>query len=376
MKPALHDKKVVVVGHITETYGPVQALKDYLVHVCDELYFVTHPLKEGNVGYSEIYLRTRLLKRIARFKNEYIQYLRELLVNMSLLAKMEKVDMYIGMSNFDTIPAILFRKFGIRKILKISFYSTDYSERRFGNRLLGFLYNVLDYLCIRYSDFVFSNTRRPSDLRSRQGLEKRRNIVVRNGVYLDRIPPLMLLRNANKKLYYVGHLDEAHGVQSLLSIMNDLVALVPDIELVVIGSGSYEGQLRRFSRKCRNVTFLGRIENREVLEILSSGGIGLALYCLRDSWVKYCDPVKVKEYLACGCPVVISDIVEIAEEIVKNKAGFRYATDDELKTAILTLVKDYDTFLEFRQNAIKLGQKYDWNKIYDKALSKTLEDDG
>lgn len=365
----LKEKIIVEIGHVTEIYGPVQALMEYFNHNDYSLYYVAHPLKEGNIDYSGIYFNKQCIKKIIKLRNEYIQYVRELFVNLIFLIRLKgEINLYIGMSSFDTLPAIILKKLRFKKIHNVVFYTVDYSDKKFNNLLLNKLYQFLDLFCAKHSDFVFSNSKRTSEIRAKQGVKKEENIIVRNGVYLEKIPCLSITKDANKMLYFVGHLSKAHGVQEVIQIINEVSKLISDIKLIIIGSGPYEEELKQLVIKNKlfsNVVFLGRLENEDVLKILATGGIGLSPYNLEESWVKYCDPVKVKEYLACGCPVIISNIPEIADEIERNKAGFSYSTIEGLKKAIITLACDPDKYFEYRKNAIKMGQKYDWNKIYD-----------
>jgi glycosyltransferase involved in cell wall biosynthesis len=180
---------------------------------------------------------------------------------------------------------------------------------------------------------------------------------------------------SNKKLIFVGHLSKTHGVQSVVSILGNIQTIIPDYEFVIIGSGPYQDTIKTLINEkgiSSNVSLLGKLSNYEVLNILSSGGVGLAPYTLDDNWVYYCDPVKVKEYLACGCPVLISDLPEIAMEIEGANAGFVYRNPDELLIDLQAIATDYPKYIQMRENAIKLGRKFDWNDLFDKAFENIL----
>lgn len=372
----LNEKIIVEVGHATEIYGPVQALRDYLVHNSNNFHLLLHPLEEGTLNSSMIYYNGKHVRSIFKMKNRYLQYFIEFLLTSIFLFKVQgKINLYFGLSNFDTLPGLFFKRLG--KIQKVIFYSVDFNEKRFQNCFLNKIYYFLDAFSVKHCDYVFSNSGRTSEIRRKQGLIQEREIIVRNGVYLERIPSLMLAKDANKTMFFVGHLSKAHGLQYVISILPEIIKLIPDIKLYIIGSGPLENEFKNIcetKKLSRNMFFFGLRDNKEVLKILSSGGIGLAPYALTESWTKYCDPVKVKEYLACGCPIIISDVPEISKEIEVNKVGLVYHDMEELKKSILIFTINPNIFMQYRMNAINLSKVYDWQNIFDDAFRKISGD--
>ena len=71
------------------------------------------------------------------------------------------------------------------------------------------------------------------------------------------------------------------------------------------------------------VSFTGFVSSdEEVYRILSGCGLALATYPPDDATYKrYCDPGKVKIYLACGLPVLITNVPAVACEIAARGAG-------------------------------------------------------
>jgi glycosyltransferase involved in cell wall biosynthesis len=84
---------------------------------------------------------------------------------------------------------------------------------------------------------------------------------------------------------------------------------------------------------------------------------------------QYTDPGKVKNYLSCGLPVVLTKVPLIWKEIVDNKAGLavRY-NKEELQLAMMRLMTDKKLVLQYRDNAYLLGKRYRWDKIFKKGL--------
>ncbi|OGG46463.1 MAG: hypothetical protein A3F84_11675 [Candidatus Handelsmanbacteria bacterium RIFCSPLOWO2_12_FULL_64_10] len=371
----LRDAVVLQVAHVTETYGPVQALTDYLRRRCRRLGTVEHPFLNSRIPSSAltVYDRGRegvVCAEASKGRSEVRQYVRDLVLTLRFALKFgSRVDLYVGMNSLDTLPGLLLRAVG--RVQAVLFYTVDYAERRFENAWLNRVYKFLDRFCVRHADAVFSNTRRVMAVRRALGLPDARNVRLPNGVHLRNIPPLR--DGGPTRLIYVGRLTETHGLQTVLGAVLEEAAEFPELRVLVAGSGPYEENLRRQVAE-RSLTdrfsLLGAVPNREVLLLLSEGGIGLAPYTLDEDYVRYCDPVKVKEYLACGCPVLVSDVPEVAEEVARCDAGLVYRDARELRAQLRRLLSDRALYDRLRRNAIGMGRRYDWDRIFDGAFQE------
>ena len=149
----------------------------------------------------------------------------------------------------------------------------------------------------------------------------------------------------------------------------------PDVELLLIGAGPVENNLKKEAKNMgleNNIRFLGWMSHEEVLLTVSKCGISVALF-KPDPINRYADPIKIKEYLACGCPVILTNVPDIANEIYEEKAGIAIKySKEEVVSAVEKLLGDDIFFKKCRENAIKLASKYDWCTIFKDALRRTL----
>ena len=121
-----------------------------------------------------------------------------------------------------------------------------------------------------------------------------------------------------------------------------------------------------------NVEFKGFIkDHKDVENILTKCAIGLAVYEPDpDSFTRYADPSKPKQYMACGLPVIITAVPWVAEEIEKKHMGLVIKYDkNALAEAIIKLLKDDKLYTESRENAIKFASELDWSTIFTQAFS-------
>jgi glycosyltransferase involved in cell wall biosynthesis len=286
----------------------------------------------------------------------------------------KRYNLYIGIDNLNALVGIFLKKIGI--VNKVVFYVADYTENRFKVIPLDLLYNHMTRLCAQYADIIWSTTQRAAYRLEKQGAKKEKIIVVPNGVNFNKIPKNTLRRSeVYKRLIFVGHLTQTKGVECVLKEFPNIMRKFQNVRFFIVGSGPYEIQLRKLVDSLNlghYVKFLGYMNHDDVLEFLPKFDVGLAPYTYYDDYVRFCDPVKVKEYLACGCSVLISDIPEIALEISRERAGLVYANAEELHQSLLKLLTDDATLNEYRRNAIKLSKRYDWTCIFDRSFSLTI----
>ena len=76
--------------------------------------------------------------------------------------------------------------------------------------------------------------------------------------------------------------------------------------------------------------------------------------------------LKLREYLACGRPVIASDLPGAGPYLVQEKAGVAVPADDvhELAMAIIQLLKDPKTRSEFGTSAVSAARRdFSWDRI-------------
>lgn len=333
---------IIQVAHVTNTPGPVQTLVEFL---------------ENNS-------KNIVKKYWFALENGYFGYVVDFWKAYQKIKKEKKLDIAIGMNCFDTLPLILLRK---NRIKKIVFFGTDFSRKRFSNKILNFVYVVIDRYCAKKSDFVCCNTQRTINQRINEGINSEKIIYTPNGVFLNKIK-VGEKKNYDRKLVYVGHVSKEHGLENLIRLV-----IKTKLVLDVIGDGP---DLENLKKKYfdERVKFLGRKSHNEVLKYLVDfRGFGVAPYNRISDWTYYCDPVKIKEYLAFGIPIIISDVPEISERIKNEKLGYVFKNKEELRTILkqIKMLKG-NYYQEMVKRISKIRINFDLNKIY-KNMVDTID---
>lgn len=105
-----------------------------------------------------------------------------------------------------------------------------------------------------------------------------------------------------KIVLFVGRLDKMKGIYSVLSCFQDIIKAHPDARLVIVGAA---GDFPRAINECKNslskVTFIGRLDPKELYGIYEIAEIGLL-----PSYSEECSYVAI-EMMMHGLPIVSSD---------------------------------------------------------------------
>jgi len=144
--------------------------------------------------------------------------------------------------------------------------------------------------------------------------------VLRNGVDLEMFRPVDRkaardrLGLAGPTLLSVGNLIPLKGHDLVISALADL----PDVDLIIAGSGPEEAALRTLSERlgvAQRVRFLGRVGHESMAEIYGAAD-ALVLASSREGWANV-----LLEAMACGTPVVASDVSGTPEVVCGPEAG-------------------------------------------------------
>jgi len=116
--------------------------------------------------------------------------------------------------------------------------------------------------------------------------------------------------------------------------------------------------------------FLGKIEKNEDLENeIAKSCVAIAPYIEKlDTWTKYADPGKVKTYLACGVPVLLTGVPWNAKEI--EKMGCGKIIEENVGSIANSFLELHQGVIndKYRKQALSYISKCDYKNIF-KELS-------
>jgi glycosyltransferase involved in cell wall biosynthesis len=127
---------------------------------------------------------------------------------------------------------------------------------------------------------------------------------------------------------FVGRLEIIKGVQELIGLWNR----VPECDLLVAGTGTYEGELRRMAAGNPRIRFLGGRSQAELGALYVH-----AVACLVPSITYETFGIIVVEAFARKTPVVVRDLGALPEVVQESGGGFIFREQAELMDAIRRL---------------------------------------
>ncbi len=298
---------------------------------------------------------------------------------LTILRTKERWDVLIGVSGFDALPGIVLTKLG--RVGRTVFWAGDFvPQSRFEATWKNVLYLQVNRLVLKWCDFAWNIS--PRVERTREAMyrvkSRRPQRVVPIGVWINRRLRLPIGKILRHRLLFVGHLLEKQGVQLVLQALPEIRKTIADFEFLIVGKGSYESELREMVRKLEiedSVIFAGYMKSDKEMEQVSSRcACAVAPYDRNtDTWTLYADPAKIKNYLASGLPVILTDVPHNAYEIQRRRCGIVIDYNvHELAAAVVTMLSNESLLEEYRRNAYEYAKQFDWNNIFDGAINEVL----
>jgi glycosyltransferase involved in cell wall biosynthesis len=211
---------------------------------------------------------------------------------------------------------------------------------------------------------------------ARLGIPESRIVTLRNGVDLEAFRPIDRAR-ARRKLQIprtmilsVGHLIERKGHDISIGALKEL----GDVDLLIVGEGPEKERLMTLTHEfglSERVRFVGQVPQEE-LPMYYSAAEALVLASSREGWANV-----LLESMACGTPVVATDIEGNREVIQSPKAGVlvRARTSAGLAGAIQGILADPPS----RQETRAYAERFSWEattegqlRLFEKILNRGL----
>jgi len=220
---------------------------------------------------------------------------------------------------------------------------------------------------ILYSPHILKDVKRYAS-----NLNENKIRYIHNAVDINRFKPRE--EPSDKNLLYVGRVNEKKGVGDLIHALSSLAQRFPSAKLLIIGSdptgGAYIKQVKELAYKLgvdKNIIFVGSVPNREmpsyyqkasVFLFASHGGEGI--------------PRSILEAMACGVPVVATEIAGIPEAVKEGVTGFLVSPRNPQSIAekTATILGNQDLRAELGRNARQMIEKeFSWEKMISRIVA-------
>lgn len=350
-------KTIFICSHTSGIDGPIDYLEEYLISRGFSVSKLEHPLRLMSNSFSYFYMQKKLIKRYKRKDTWFINYFVDMCLSLNQILRNAQINLFFGANNFDTLVGVIARHIFRKKITKIIYFASDFSENRFNSVILDELYYLTEKIALRYADLVISNTKRAKSKRLKLGLNLKKSKVLPNCANIKQ--PIFTKKQIDKsKFVFEGNVSKTHGLFDLIKEISPIIK-----QLVIVGQGE---DLDRTLRLCKKLNIKFKLFHKKkhdfVIKYLQKfSGIGLAPYNAESKWTYYCSPLKVNEYVACGVPVLMSSLPEISNYIEGNNLGVVYKNIDlnEIKAGLLRFSTD-----NFNKKAMAYFEKFSPDSLY------------
>ncbi len=189
--------------------------------------------------------------------------------------------------------------------------------------------------------------------------------VVRNAADTDLFAPTATTSIVlpPKFVSFHGTLATWQGIDCLIDAL-DRPAWPASVSLVVIGDGVLADLVRAKAQIDQRVTYLGRIRHREVPGIVARSLGAVSPKSTGDLARTGVVPLKLFEAMACGVPVIVTDLPGQADIVSGSGCGLVVPPEDPaaIAAAVSTLDSDPELARQMGQRAREAAlDKYSWD---------------
>lgn len=192
-------------------------------------------------------------------------------------------------------------------------------------------------------------------------------VTIANGANVNLFTPAAVTQRVlpDKFAVFCGGLAEWHGVDMMLRAAASR-SWPADTHLVLIGDGPRAAAVSEAAATNPLIVPLGRLPYAEVPGVLARSLVGLA--CISDpngrSTLTGVSPLKLFESLACGRPVIVTDLPSLAQFVTENQCGLVVPVDDcrSLAEAVSALSSDPELARQLGCRGAAVLQEHSWDR--------------
>ena len=168
-------------------------------------------------------------------------------------------------------------------------------------------------------------------------------------------------RKYKRQLIFAGRLSSEKGIDCLIEIGKKLPN---DIHLIILGSGPEEEKIKEFSKKQKNIHFLGYQGKEKTISLIRGSDI-LIQPSLNEGISS-----TILEAMMCKTLVLTTNIGGNIELIKDNETGLLVSSNlsNEFLEKIEYVLSNQSKLESITNNAFTYVQQYDWSEIGKKYL--------
>lgn len=195
--------------------------------------------------------------------------------------------------------------------------------------------------------------------------------VIPNGVDITRFSPLVqpIMADSAPTVLFVGRLDRRKGLLLLLASMTEVLRVVPNTRLLVVGTGPEERSARALCRRLnieQHITFCGHVPEETLPAYYTSATV-------------YCSPalggeamgIVLLEAMASGRTVVAANIPGYNEVVRHDIDGLLFSAGDvsALATTLIRALTDHSLRERLAVAALRRAADFAWPSVASRIIA-------
>lgn len=173
-------------------------------------------------------------------------------------------------------------------------------------------------------DAYISPSKYLANLYVRAGFSFHKMNVIWNGINIEKYKEIKKIPSKKLRLTFVGFFGKHKGIELLIKAVGLLDN--KDIEINLVGFGAEQENYKRIALESgisHQLRFWGKLANQDIINAYAETDI----YCLPSIWAEN-QPVSITEAMACGIPVIASDLGGNKELVQDGVTGYLFRAGD------------------------------------------------
>jgi glycosyltransferase involved in cell wall biosynthesis len=262
----------------------------------------------------------------------------------------------------------------------ISLFHTDivaYIKYYFGNQFFKLIYPIIPILIKRFSSFYDVNyfSSKEQLIKYKRMKCQRAEYLPYQGIDCEKFHPRNISYDPipddhRPTLLFVGRITPEKNVSQLLDIYPLIAAKIPNVHLVIVGSGPQDEEIRQRAEKFKSgVTIWGESHGTQLL-----GWFARADVFINPSITEnFC--TTNNEALASGTPVVAVFAPSTSEQVFPGHNGFLAQPNnpEDFAQKVITILENPQLKAELTQQARPSILDFDWSACMQKFEDKLYQ---
>jgi len=236
------------------------------------------------------------------------------------------------------------------------------------NVLIWSIYNLLEIITIKRCDILIMVDQRTRDYYIKKYPHiTDKTTLIPVGIDTNVFKPMDMQKMRKRYgldqneaiILFIGRFSKEKGLYLLLDSFRELHPDLPTARLVLLGKGSEGKKIIKYieNERIEKVTIFDPVEHKRVPEIINCADT--LVLCSSFEGM----PTVVLESLACGVPVVSTDVGDVKKVVIDDKSGFLVKTADEqsIKNSILRVIKNGRSM--YSDYCRDVAMRYSWETI-------------